>query len=159
VAVLAVAVTAFAIHTAAETVAVSDLSTLTPIHGLAVDRRDPSRLLIATHHGLFRIGADGKAERLSPVQDFMGFTPHPSNPSRLYAGGHPAQGGNLGFIASDDQGRIWSQASPGANGPVDFHQMTVSPADHGRSMAPTGDFRSAGTQARPGRSSVLGLRG
>jgi photosystem II stability/assembly factor-like uncharacterized protein len=129
-AVLAITVAAFAIHTnAAETVAISDLSTLTHIHGLAVDRQDPSRLLIATHHGLFRTGADGKAERISVVQDFMGFTPHPSDPNRLYASGHPARGGNLGFVASDDRGRTWSQVSPGANGPVDFHQMTVSPAD------------------------------
>lgn len=129
-AALAITLATFAIRTnAAETVAVSDLTTQTHIHGLAVDRQDPSRLLIATHHGLFRTGADGKAERISPVQDFMGFTPHPSDPNRLYASGHPAQGGNLGFVASDDRGRTWSQVSPGANGPVDFHQMTVSPAD------------------------------
>ncbi len=129
-ALLAIAAATFAIRTdAAETVAVSDLTTQTHIHGLAVDRQDPSRLLIATHHGLFRTGADGKAERVSPVQDFMGFTPHPSDPNRLYASGHPAQGGNLGFVASEDGGRTWSQVSPGANGPVDFHQMTVSPAN------------------------------
>ncbi|WP_230534653.1 WD40/YVTN/BNR-like repeat-containing protein, partial [Microvirga roseola] len=94
-----------------------------------VDRQDPSKLLIATHHGLFRAGADGKAERISEVQDFMGFNPHPSDPKTLYASGHPAQGGNLGFIASTDQGKTWTQVSPGVNGPVDFHQMTVSPAD------------------------------
>lgn len=38
-------------------------------------------------------------------------------------------GGNLGFIASGDGGRTWTQISPGANGPVDFHQMAVSLAD------------------------------
>jgi len=129
-AALALAVAVFTIATAAaETVAVSDLPTLTHIHGLAVDRQDPTRLLIATHHGLFRTDTNGKAERISPVQDFMGFTPHPSDPNKLYASGHPAQGGNLGFVSSDDRGRTWSQVSPGANGPVDFHQMTVSPAD------------------------------
>ena len=59
----------------------------------------------------------------------MGFNPHPSDPAKLYASGHPAEGGNLGFIASTDNGRTWEQISPGADGPVDFHQMTVSPAD------------------------------
>jgi hypothetical protein len=44
----------------------------------------------------------------------MGFTPHPTNPSILYASGHPAGGGNLGFIASEDGGRSWSQAKDGA---------------------------------------------
>ncbi len=108
---------------------VSELPSKTHIHGLAVDRQDPSHLLIATHHGLFRAGPDGNAQRISEVQDFMGFNPHPSDASTLYASGHPARGGNLGFIASNDQGRTWKQISPGVNGPVDFHQMTVSPAD------------------------------
>lgn len=59
----------------------------------------------------------------------MGFNPHPSDPETLFASGHPAKGGNLGFIASTDGGKSWRQVSPGVNGPVDFHQMTVSPAD------------------------------
>ncbi|KAB0267930.1 F510_1955 family glycosylhydrolase [Microvirga brassicacearum] len=114
---------------AGETVAVSELTRQTHIHGLAVDRQDSSRLFIATHHGLFHAGSDGKAERVSEVQDFMGFNPHPRDARTLYASGHPQRGGNLGFIASTDQGRTWTQISPGVNGPVDFHQMSVSPAD------------------------------
>ena len=110
-------------------IALTELGQNTHIHGLAVDGRDSSRILIATHHGLFRAGPDGKAVLVSPVQDFMGFNAHPSDPDTLYASGHPATGGNLGLIASTDQGRTWQQISPGANGPVDFHQMTVSPAD------------------------------
>jgi photosystem II stability/assembly factor-like uncharacterized protein len=113
----------------AQTVDASELASHTHIHGLALDRNDPDYLLIATHHGLFRAGPDGKAERISVVQDFMGFNPHPSDPDILYASGHPAEGGNLGFIASRDRGRTWEQIAPGANGPVDFHQMAVSPAD------------------------------
>ena len=91
----------------AQQVAVSELKAQTHIHGLAVDRQDPSYLLMATHHGLFRTGPDGKAERISVVQDFMGFNPHPNDPDILYASGHPADGGNLGFIASTDRGRTW----------------------------------------------------
>ncbi|MFC5507614.1 F510_1955 family glycosylhydrolase [Bosea massiliensis] len=112
-----------------EVLSVTSLRATTHIHGLAVDREDPSRVLIATHHGLFKAGQDGQAERVSAVQDFMGFNPHPSDPKTLYASGHPARGGNLGFIASSDGGRTWTQVSAGVNGPVDFHQMTVSRAD------------------------------
>jgi photosystem II stability/assembly factor-like uncharacterized protein len=113
----------------AEAVSLAELTAETHVHGLAVDRQDPRFLLIATHHGLFRAPPEGPAERVSAVQDFMGFNPHPSEAGTLYASGHPAGGGNLGFIASTDGGRTWEQVSPGAGGPVDFHQMTVSPAD------------------------------
>jgi photosystem II stability/assembly factor-like uncharacterized protein len=114
---------------AAEVLPVAELSRHTHVHGLAVDRGAPSHLLIATHHGLFRAGPDGKAERISEVQDFMGFNAHPTDADVLYASGHPARGGNLGFIVSVDRGKSWKQMSPGVGGPVDFHQMTVSPAD------------------------------
>jgi len=114
---------------ATDSFSVSELAHHTHIHGLAVDRKDPAYLLIATHHGLFRAGPDGKAVRISVVQDFMGFNAHPSDPNTLFASGHPAQGGNLGFITSADQGKTWTHISPGVNGPVDFHQMTVSAAD------------------------------
>jgi photosystem II stability/assembly factor-like uncharacterized protein len=120
---------------------VSTLGGHTHIHGLAVDRQDPRYLLIATHHGLFRAGPDGEAQRRSVVQDFMGFNPHPSDPDILYASGHPATGGNLGFIMSEDQGATWEQVSPGADGPVDFHQMTVSPADPQRIYGAYGELQ------------------
>ena len=131
IAVLATLTSAFAFVAQSEAagVSASELNKSTHIHGLAVDRNDSSRLLIATHHGLFRAGPDGSAERISEIQDFMGFNAHPSDRETLYASGHPAGGGNLGFIASTDQGATWRQISPGANGPVDFHQMSVSPAN------------------------------
>ena len=110
-------------------VLLSDLKQQTHYHGLAVDRADPSRLLLATHHGFYIVNKDGVATRVSPVQDFMGFTPHPTNKSILFASGHPSGGGNMGFLRSDDGGISWKQVSPGLGGPVDFHQMDVSPAD------------------------------
>lgn len=128
-AALAVAAVAAAPTLAADSLKVTELGGHTHIHGLAVDRQDPQQLLIATHHGLFRTGPDGKAVRISVVQDFMGFNPHPFDPTTLYASGHPPTGGNLGFIASTDGGISWTQLSLGVNGPVDFHQMTVSPAN------------------------------
>ena len=127
--VLVLAATFVIRSSAGEVVPISDLTKQTHIHGLAIDPLDGTRLLIATHHGVFSAGPDGKAERISAVQDFMGFSLNPRDPRLLYASGHPAGGGNLGFIASSDQGRTWTQLSPGANGPVDFHQMTISPVD------------------------------
>jgi photosystem II stability/assembly factor-like uncharacterized protein len=114
---------------AGEATTLAQLRQATHFHGIAVDPADPSRLFLATHHGFFLVSADGTATRLSPVQDFMGFTPHPSDPHVLYASGHPAGGGNLGFIESTDGGVTWVQVSPGVGGPVDFHQMDVSQAD------------------------------
>lgn len=109
----------------------TELLRSTHIHGLAVDRADSGRLLIATHHGLHVLRLGGST--VEPVSerrdDFMGFTPHPTNAAMLYASGHPARGGNLGFIASANGGRTWSMLSPGVGGPVDFHQMDVSKAD------------------------------
>src|SRR5262245_38144593 len=113
----------------AERVPLATLDRQTHYHGIAVDPADPSRLYLATHHGFYLVYPDGTAERISVVQDFMGFTPHPTDPSILYASGHPSSGGNLGFLLSADGGATWSQVSPGYNGPVDFHQMDVSPAD------------------------------
>jgi photosystem II stability/assembly factor-like uncharacterized protein len=103
----------------------------THIHGLAVDRSDPGRLLIATHHGLHALQIDNGATVPLSVDrdDFMGFTPHPADADILYASGHPAGGGNLGFIVSTDGGRTWEMLSAGAAGPVDFHQMDISKAD------------------------------
>jgi photosystem II stability/assembly factor-like uncharacterized protein len=109
---------------------VSALSSDTHFHGIAVDPRSANRVYLATHHGLFVVGPDGTARRLSEtVDDFMGFTPHPADPDVLYASGHPVEGGNLGFIVSKDGGRSWSRLADGVGGPVDFHQMDVSKAD------------------------------
>lgn len=115
------------------TVPVSELARQTHFHGLAVDPADPQRLFLATHHGFFAVTMDGRAQRLSrDTHDFMGFTPSPDDPSLLFASGHPASGGNLGFMTSRDGGKTWRQLSPGHRGPVDFHQMDVSRSDPNR---------------------------
>jgi photosystem II stability/assembly factor-like uncharacterized protein len=101
----------------------------THYHGIAFARSGPGTLLLASHHGLFALTKDGEATRVSPVHDYMGFSPDPVNPLGYYASGHPAGGGNSGFLKSADGGATWKQLSPGMGGPVDFHQMDVSPAD------------------------------
>ena len=109
---------------------VSALARKTHFHGIAVDRRDSSRLYLATHHGLHVVSPDGKARLVSNNRDdYMGFSPHPTKPLVLYASGHPATGGNMGIIASLDGGKTWAKLSNGNGGPVDFHQMDVSKAD------------------------------
>ena len=110
-------------------VPLTELLRSTHIHGLAVDRADSGRLLIATHHGLHALRLDTRL--VDPVSerqdDFMGFRAHPTT-TTLYASGHPARCGNLGFITSSDGGRTWTMLSPGFGGPVDFHQIDVSRA-------------------------------
>ncbi len=108
---------------------IAKLSKETHFHGIAVDPADSTRLYLATHHGLYVTGTDGKAQLLSEVRDYMGFTAHPTNATILFASGHPAGSGNLGFITSKDGGRTWTKLSNGVGGPVDFHQMDVSKAD------------------------------
>ena len=110
--------------------AVSALAKESHFHGIAVDPAAPSRIYLATHHGFYAVAPDGSASRISATQDdFMGFSPHPFDPSLLYASGHPASGGNLGVIASSDGGKSWTKLGDGVGGPVDFHQMDVSKVD------------------------------
>jgi hypothetical protein len=108
----------------------SKLKTNTHFHGIAFGPVAGSPAYLATHHGFFTLSADGLATRVSTDRnDYMGFTPHPKRLGVLFASGHPLGGGNMGFIVSRDAGRTWRQLSPGARGPVDFHQMDVSKAN------------------------------
>lgn len=128
--VLAAAVFVVNRSLSADDTTVSALAGETHFHGIAVDAGDDDRLYLATHHGLFVAADDGSARRISETRDdFMGFTPHPADPDVLYASGHPAGGGNLGFIVSRDGGKSWSGLADGVGGPVDFHQMDISKAD------------------------------
>lgn len=109
---------------AAETLA--ELAKRTHFHGIAVNSAGSAALVVATHHGVYAIERSGDVTAVSPVQDFMGFSPDPANPLGYYASGHPASGGNLGIIHSSDGGSSWKQISEGGNGLADFHQMDVS---------------------------------
>ena len=56
---------AFMMLSGPESLSVTELQRRTHIHGLAVDRADPSRLVVATHDGLFTLTPDGMATRTS----------------------------------------------------------------------------------------------
>ncbi|MCA0274874.1 MAG: exo-alpha-sialidase [Proteobacteria bacterium] len=114
----------------AQGISIADLAGKTHIHGLAFDRADPSNVLVATHHGLMKAAPDGTVTPVSDSRDdFMGFVPHPSDAAIMFASGHPQAGGNLGFIKSTDSGKSWEQIATGVDGPVDFHQLAVSPSN------------------------------
>ena len=106
------------------------LADVSHVHGIGFAATAPGSIFLATHSGLFRANPDGTAVAISHDRnDYMGFTPHPVDASRLLGSGHAEGGGNMGVIVSEDAGATWTQLSAGAEGPVDFHAMTVSRAD------------------------------
>lgn len=99
------------------------------VHGLAVHPENSQVIFIATHNGLLKRSESGQWFWVQPQPeraDYMGFTGDPNNPDHFYASGHPQNGGNLGFVVSQNQGRDWQQLSmPG----VDFHALAIAPSD------------------------------
>lgn len=96
-------------------------------HGLAVDVTDPSKVYIATHYGLLILQNEKDLYRVGRSKDdYMGFSPHPTEANVFFSSGHPSTGGNIGFQKSENGGVTWQKVSNGANGPVDFHAMAVS---------------------------------
>jgi hypothetical protein len=116
---------------AQETVPLADLLASTHVHGIAPGMQGAESVTIATHTGLWAADLTAKmAARLGASQDdFMGYSAVPGSPGTAYASGHPAAGGNLGVIRTDDAGETWALVSEGLNGPVYFHNMEVSRAD------------------------------
>ena len=101
------------------------------VHGLAVDRNDSNRVYIATHEGLLAVQNDTYLQRVGGSRDdFMGFSPHPTDPNTLFSSGHPKGGGNIGFQKSINAGKTWEKISNGnPSGPADFHAMLVHPSN------------------------------
>ena len=134
---------AVSIPSVAEAETLQELAQRTHFHGIAFTRAGSAELTIASHHGLFAVVADGTVQQVSPTQDFMGFAPDPSDPLSYFASGHPATGGNSGFLRSRDGGANWTQLSEGAGGPVDFHQMAVSYANSAVIYGSFGDIQTS----------------
>lgn len=103
------------------------INSITHGHGLSTDPSDPSKLYIATHHGLLLLKNDRDLFQVGEAKDdYMGFSSHPENSEIFYSSGHPEEGGNLGFQKSVDAGYNWEHVSDVENAPVDFHAMGVS---------------------------------
>lgn len=103
------------------------VTSFTHAHGIAVDIADPNNLYIATHHGLLVLKNDKDLYQIGAAKDdYMSFSPHPTDPKIFFSSGHPEIGGNIGFQKSMDGGLTWEKISDGINGPVDFHAMAVS---------------------------------
>ena len=99
-------------------------------HGLAVDVSDPNKVYVATHYGLLLLQNEKDLYRVGKSRDdYMGFSPHPTEANVFFSSGHPSTGGNIGFQKSEDGGVTWKKISSGVNGPVDFHAMAVSPVN------------------------------
>jgi hypothetical protein len=99
------------------------------VHGLGVNPAD-DLLYAATHFGLWRVPAEGEAERVGNVfHDLMGFTV--VGPDHFQASGHPILLEDLppllGLIESVDGGLTWRSVS--LMGAADLHALEVA---HGR---------------------------
>lgn len=94
------------------------------VHGIAA-AKDGSRVLVATHEGVFDV-MGGAPARLGEPDDVMGLAGDPSG--TLWASGHPAPGSSkpnpLGLLRSVDGGRTWTGVSN--EGMSDFHALAVT---------------------------------
>ncbi|WP_405219109.1 F510_1955 family glycosylhydrolase [Agrococcus sp. Ld7] len=107
----------------------TSLEELGHIH--AIDSTASGEILLASHHGLYRLDDTGGLDGPVGGDDFdgMGFTVVGST---LFASGHPGShtpaelgSPNLGIIRSDDGGQSWSPVS--LTSEADFHVLTASP--------------------------------
>jgi hypothetical protein len=99
------------------------------VHGLGINPAD-GLLYAATHYGVWRVSAEGKAVRIADrYQDTMGFTI--AGPDHFLGSGHPdlreKLPSHLGLIESRDRAETWQSLS--LLGEVDFHALE---AKHGR---------------------------
>lgn len=101
-------------------------SALNHVHGISVDP-ESSKILLATHDGLYDATADQAVKVSDSTIDLMGFTAT-AEPGTFYASGHPGPGSSLpnpvGLIQSTDAGKTWEPVS--RTGESDFHALTVS---------------------------------
>lgn len=105
---------------------------VTHVHGLGVNPANGD-LYAASHLGVFRVPANGKAERVGKlVQDTMGFTV--VGPDHFLASGHPDVNDDrlrepgrpplLGLVQSTDGGQRWEPLS--LLGEADFHSLVAA---------------------------------
>lgn len=106
------------------------LRNVSHVHALAIagsTSRNPSRLILGTHDGMFISEDEGKSWRPAPgfmgQEDVMQFAGSPDGPS-FYAGGH-----SIAVMASKDGGSSWVPARGNLPG-TDVHNLAAYPRDH-----------------------------
>ena len=138
------------------------------IHSLDVNPAD-DRLYLASHHGVFVLGADG-FERVGEERfDAMSFTI--ADPDRFLMSGHPesADGpAHFGLSESTDTGRTWRSLS--LEGEADFHALEAAGdrvygvdsqsgrlmlTDDGQRWRTLGQLPAADVAADPGNADVV----
>ncbi len=93
------------------------------LHAMAVDPKNPDRVMVGGHEGAAMSENGGKVWRqVSDLEgaDPMGWAIDPADPRKMYAGGHP------GFYRSEDGGESWSQDNAGLPG-TDVHGLGMDP--------------------------------
>jgi len=93
------------------------------LHAMAVDPKNPDRVMVGGHEGAAISEDSGKTWRqVSDLEgaDPMGWAIAPTNPQKMYAGGHP------GFYRSEDGGETWIQDNSGLPG-TDVHGLGMDP--------------------------------
>ena len=97
------------------------------LHAMAVDPKNPDRVMVGGHGGAAISGDGGKTWEQAPDlegADPMGWAIAPTNPQEMYAGGHP------GFYRSEDGGETWSQDNSGLPA-TDVHGLGMDPSNPG----------------------------
>ena len=93
------------------------------LHAMAVDPKNPDRVMVGGHDGAAISEDGGKTWRQVPDlegADPMGWTIDPTDPKKMYAGGHP------GFYRSQDGGETWSRDNSGLPA-TDVHGLGMDP--------------------------------
>src|SRR3989344_1994782 len=103
------------------------VDSITHGHGLAVDIADSNKIYIATHHGLLLLVNGKELYQIGESKDdYMGFSPHPTDPKIFFSSGHPETGCNIGFQKSKNGGKNWEIVS---NTNVPIVSLVASPKD------------------------------
>ncbi|HEV2094032.1 MAG TPA: YCF48-related protein [Rubrobacter sp.] len=95
------------------------------LHAMAVDPKNPDRVMVGGHEGAAISEDGGKTwEQVPDLEgaDPMGWAIDPTDPKKMYAGGHP------GFYHSEDGGETWSQDNSGLPA-TDVHGLGIDPQD------------------------------
>jgi photosystem II stability/assembly factor-like uncharacterized protein len=106
------------------------IESLWHIHAVEITFGTPWRLYLPTHQGVFLVGPEGIAERISAKsEDFRSFAKHPRFSGVFYAGVSTPSGMSRGLMKSNDGAKTWVPQSKVAQHPITFDRLTISSAD------------------------------